>query len=87
MHKAEYTISANGMLVYRSATGMRMTRLVWRDLRGKEIGSLGASSEVYAPRLSLDDKRVAFELGDPDIRVAPIPTAPALRSPLLRGDH
>ena len=64
LHKAEYTISANGMLVYRSATGMRMTRLLWRDLGGKEIGSLGAGSEVYAPRLSQDGKRVAFSRRD-----------------------
>ncbi len=64
LHKAEYTISANGMLVYRSATGMRMARLLWRDLRGKEIGSLGDGLDVYAPRLSQDGKRVAFSRRD-----------------------
>jgi Tol biopolymer transport system component/predicted Ser/Thr protein kinase len=64
LHKAEYSISANGMLVYRSATGMTMQRLLFRDLDGKEIGSLGAGPEVYAPRLSPDGKRVAFSRRD-----------------------
>ena len=64
LHKAEYTISANGMLVYRSATGMRMSGCCGATSRGKEIGSLGAGSDVYAPRLSLDGKRVAFSRRD-----------------------
>ncbi len=69
--KAEYTVSANGMLVYRSATGIK--RLLWRDLGGKEIGSLNAGSDVYAPRLSPDGKWVAFSRRDgnnPEIWVA-----------------
>jgi eukaryotic-like serine/threonine-protein kinase len=63
LYKAEYTMSATGMLVYRS-TGTRMRRLLWRDLGGKQTGSLGAGSELYAPRLSLDGKRVAFSRRD-----------------------
>jgi len=63
MNKAEYSVSANGMLVYRSATG-GLGRLVWRDRGGKEMGAVGAGADFTSPRLSPDGKRAAFSRQD-----------------------
>src|SRR5262249_21182526 len=59
-----FSVSETGVLVYRASGSGLTTRLTWFDRTGKEIGSVGAADEFSHPRLSPDEKRIAFELPD-----------------------
>jgi len=55
---ARFSVSANGVLVYRSALGN--ARLTWLDRTGKRLGTLGDAGIFRGPmRLSPDRKTVA----------------------------
>jgi Tol biopolymer transport system component len=56
---ARFAASLNGTLVYQSHHNEQ--RLVWFDRTGKELGAIGARGEYKNPRLSPDERRVAFD--------------------------
>jgi Tol biopolymer transport system component/DNA-binding winged helix-turn-helix (wHTH) protein len=53
------TVASDGTLVYRDAGSQR---LIWRDRRGTQVGSIGAPVDgVFYPALSPDGRSVAVE--------------------------
>lgn len=58
---ANFTVSRNGVLVYRS-TGERRSRLVWLDRGGHELAELAPAADFRAPALSPGADRVAVRL-------------------------
>ncbi len=61
---ANFSVSDNGVLVYR-ATGTLMSRLVWIDRSGRQLGEVGSPANYRAPALSPDGNRVAVRAVDP----------------------
>jgi serine/threonine protein kinase/Tol biopolymer transport system component len=61
---AAVSVSANGLIAYRSGAASRR-QLAWFDRTGKALGTMGAPDEnsVSSPRLSLDGGRVAVSRG------------------------
>jgi dipeptidyl aminopeptidase/acylaminoacyl peptidase len=61
---AEFAASADGqVLAFRVPPPL--TRLVWLDRGGREVGTVVPPGPVDNPRLSPDGTRVAFEVSDP----------------------
>jgi eukaryotic-like serine/threonine-protein kinase len=61
---AEFAASADGrLLVYRR--GLAVSRLVWLDRTGKEVGSVGEPGHFGLVRISPDGKRLAADVEDP----------------------
>jgi hypothetical protein len=58
-----FSVSAAGLVAYRSAGGGIRRQLTWFDRSGKVLGTLGAPDEnnLYDPALSPDGRRVAVE--------------------------
>ncbi len=65
IYSALFSISENGVLLYRAASASAASRLLWFDRSGKEIGSLGTPGDQANPRISPDGKRVALDITDP----------------------
>src|SRR5712692_9472124 len=69
-----FSVSANGVLAYRSGSFGGIPQLVWFDRGGKSLGTLGQPADYYGGlTLSPDGKRVAVgemdQAGKSDIRV------------------
>ncbi|MGH9334106.1 MAG: protein kinase domain-containing protein [Vicinamibacteria bacterium] len=60
---ADFSLSDNGVLTYRA--GAILSRLVFVDRRGVEIGSVGEPKNYIAPRISPDGRSVAVNAIDP----------------------
>jgi hypothetical protein len=56
---ARFATSANGSLVYQSHDEEQ--RLAWFDRAGRELGMVGPPGQYKNPRISPDDRRVAFD--------------------------
>jgi eukaryotic-like serine/threonine-protein kinase len=56
-----FSVSGNGVLVYRAGAGSGNSQLTWFDRAGKRLGTVGLPGEYLNPELSPDGKRVAFE--------------------------
>jgi Tol biopolymer transport system component len=56
--------SSSGVLAYRDSSQLAVSRLVWRDREGREIGSVGEPNTYRNPRLSPDGRHIAVELID-----------------------
>jgi dipeptidyl aminopeptidase/acylaminoacyl peptidase len=61
---AIFCASENGLLVYQTEGAGTVSRLVWMDRSGKEIGFLGIEGDLANPRISPDGKRVALDIAD-----------------------
>ncbi|MGI8783533.1 MAG: protein kinase domain-containing protein [Acidobacteriota bacterium] len=60
-----FSVSHNGILLYRGGGTRRRNRLVWFDRGGKEVSTVGVPGTYSDVSLSPDEKRVAiFRLGD-----------------------
>jgi Tol biopolymer transport system component len=57
--RAGFTVSGNGVLVYRSSVGVTGKRLAWYDRDGKRIGLVGEPADYDQIALSPDEKRLA----------------------------
>lgn len=57
--RAFFSVSDNGVLVYRTGTGAE-ARIAWFDRSGKEMGQLGTTSQIVSLALSPDNKRMAI---------------------------
>ena len=62
-HKADFSVSNNGMLMYRDVRGVE-TRLVWRDRAEGHSPLVDRTAEYYEPTLSPDQKRFAVDMFD-----------------------
>ncbi|MBI1955862.1 MAG: PD40 domain-containing protein, partial [Acidobacteria bacterium] len=58
---AAFSVSNNGVLVYRTGVGNFRSQLTWFDRTGKQIGTVGPPGVYFNPKLSPDGKRVAVE--------------------------
>jgi Tol biopolymer transport system component len=54
-----FTVSDNGVLVYRSSMGVTGKRLTWYDRDGKRLASIGGPADFDQIALSPDEKHVA----------------------------
>src|SRR5215831_3316883 len=54
-----FSASENGVLVFRRNRGLP-AQLTWLDREGKFQGTAGASGSIYGPRISPDQRSVAF---------------------------
>jgi Tol biopolymer transport system component len=61
---ALFSVSENGLLVYQAESSSVLSRLLWLDRSGREIGSLGTEGDLANPRISPDGKRVALDITD-----------------------
>jgi len=64
---ANFTVSNDGILVYRSATSLS-NRLVWLSRTGQELSEVASAADFRAPALSPDGSRIAIRRADPDSR-------------------
>jgi Tol biopolymer transport system component len=61
---ALFSASENGLLVWGPESASVLSRLVWLDRSGREIGSLGTEGDLANPRISPDGARVALDITD-----------------------
>ena len=59
---AEFTVSQSGILVHIS--NIWISRVLWVDRAGREVGQIGTSGEHYAQSLSPDGQKVAVATND-----------------------
>jgi len=64
---ANFTVSANGILVYRSANAIS-NRLVWLSRTGQELSEVAPAADFRAPALSPDGTKIAIRRVDADSR-------------------
>ena len=60
---ATFSISANGVLVYRKEPVPISSQLVWLDRAGRKIGTIGGPDNQDSPALATDGTRVAVRRG------------------------
>jgi eukaryotic-like serine/threonine-protein kinase len=58
-----YSASANGVLVYRTASATATTQLAWFNRQGKIVGTVGEPGDYYYPALSPDGTKVVVGRG------------------------
>jgi Tol biopolymer transport system component len=59
----DFSANHQGMLVFPPHENA-LSRLIWRDRTGRDVGTVGMPGEYYTPRISPDGKRVAFSRRD-----------------------
>jgi eukaryotic-like serine/threonine-protein kinase len=64
---ANFTVSNDGILVYRAATSLS-NRLVWLSRTGQELAEVAPAADFRAPALSPDGTKIAIRRADPDSR-------------------
>ena len=64
---ANFTVSDDGILVYRSAA-TQSNRLVWLSRTGQELAEVAPPADYRAPALSPDGSKVAIRRADPESR-------------------
>jgi Tol biopolymer transport system component len=64
---ANFTVSNDGILVYRSASSQK-NRLVWLSRKGEELSEVAPSGDYRAPALSPDGSKIAIRRVDQDSR-------------------
>lgn len=62
---AIFSASDGGVLTYQKGSGGGLSRLVWFDRNGKELGTVGSPSDYLRPRISPDGRRIAVDIIDP----------------------
>src|SRR6266571_2250103 len=60
-----FSVSAAGLLAYRSERGREQSQLVWFDRSGKSLGEAGPPAEYRDIALSPDGTRIAASIVDP----------------------
>ncbi len=62
---AAFSVSQNGVLAYHAGGALQnLSKLLWFDKTGKELGALGDPVLYYEPRISPDGQKVAVALFD-----------------------
>jgi hypothetical protein len=63
--RAEFSVSGNDVLVYRSAAGVSKPRLYWYDRQGRSVGGpVGEPADYLSIAIAPDGKRFAAEIRD-----------------------
>ena len=63
---AVFSVSEGGILAYQEGGGNAgRYQPAWFDRSGKQLESVGSPGNTYTPRLSHDNRRIGFGLGDP----------------------
>ncbi len=60
LNRAEFGLSNQGILAYQTNASMLLSRLVWVDRTGKELGQIGESGSYRDFALSPDQERLAI---------------------------
>jgi len=60
---ADFSLSQNGMMVFRGGAEAGSSRLVWMDREGRELGEFGEPAAYGAFSLSPDGQRLTTEIG------------------------
>lgn len=68
--KTVFAVSES-LLAYAPQSQLRLSRLVWFDRTGKELGELGQPAIYISPTLSPDGRQVAVSLGEQQLTRAP----------------
>ena len=63
-YEAIFSVNAAGTLAFHQGSGSSVSRLVWMDRSGKELGDVGAPADYQHPSVSHDGKRVAISITD-----------------------
>jgi Tol biopolymer transport system component len=58
------TVSENGLLVYQGESASVVSKLLWLDRSGREVGSIAAEGDLANPRISPDGTRIALDVTD-----------------------
>ena len=78
-----FSASRTGVMAFRDASREAVSRLVWRDRDGAQLGSVGDPNTYRNPRLSPDGRRIAVEQldrsGNRDIWIIDAETGAASR--------
>jgi eukaryotic-like serine/threonine-protein kinase len=61
---ALFSVSESGLLLYQTESAAALSRLVWFDRGGREVGSVGTPGDQFNPRISPDGKRVSLDITD-----------------------
>jgi DNA-binding winged helix-turn-helix (wHTH) protein/Tol biopolymer transport system component len=68
---AAFSVSTNGVLVYRGGMPAPLVELAWYDRKGRRLGPLGEAGDYWQFALSPDEKRLAVQrflsTGDVDL--------------------
>ena len=67
LNYAFFSVSANGVLVYRSGASQTVTQLTWLDREGKRLGTVGEPGVYSEVTVSPDGTRAAVARGDFDL--------------------
>ena len=67
VNRSSFSVSANGVMVYRRNVGEGASELIWVDRSGKILGKVGDPGGYFGPRLSPDGRKLAVEIYDPSI--------------------
>jgi tRNA A-37 threonylcarbamoyl transferase component Bud32 len=63
---AVFSVSQNGTLAYQEwGATIDQYQMTWYDRGGKKLEGVGPRGEVWGARLSHDNRRVAYSIGDP----------------------
>jgi len=62
---AVFSVSGSLLAYQGKSSGADLSKLVWSDRTGKQLGTIGDPGEIATPRISPDGRRVAYTLGDP----------------------
>jgi Tol biopolymer transport system component len=62
-----FSVSENGVLVYRPGSAAADAHLVWFDRAGKNLGTVGSAADYSGPALSPDGSRLAVAIRDPAV--------------------
>ena len=62
---ASFSLSANGVLVFKRAVGEGVSELIWSDRNGKTVGQVSEPGPYFGPSLSPDGRKLAVEVYDP----------------------
>jgi len=71
-NETAFSVSMNGVLVWRNESAAGRTQLTWFDRAGNLLGKVGEPAEYSNPVLSPDEKRVAVCRRDPQIKTRDI---------------
>ncbi len=67
-----FSVSENGVLVYRPGSAAADAHLVWFDRAGKNLGTVGSAADYSGPALSPDGSRLALGIRDPAVQTRDI---------------
>ena len=81
---ASFSVSPNGVLVWRAGDAIANSELTWIDRKGNKLGVVGVPADFSSPALSPDERKVAVGIRDPKTKMRDIWVADLLRGATTR---